>query len=427
MAMLILSVFLGVLICGCAAYQNHCTAGLLRCLSDASPPANSGCSNEFSTSSFQPQTVVVLCLRGADPQLVDCLTGLLRQDYEKWELRIVVDHANDPAFSVVEDLLARESHSNVTVRILESRYQTCSLKLSALSQELALLDDECEAVVLVDADVMTYPGWLRDMVAPLRDPNVGAATGLRWFQPPGHSEGASMRYLWNLAAIGQMHHSGIAWAGSLAMRTDFVKSAALSDEWSRMVFEDTSLLNSLNKAGLRLSFVPNAIMVNTEAIGCAQLVRFVQRQLLNARLYHPDWKTIFNHGILSTIGTAGGLLAMPLALMSLNWAAAGILATAGAIAIGFSAYFAIRLDLSIRRILEARNGQQEKSALLRSSTRLIFVQALYCVALLSARRQRTVDWRGIQYDIDSTDGTCRIQMREYRPIELALDPASSIV
>jgi cellulose synthase/poly-beta-1,6-N-acetylglucosamine synthase-like glycosyltransferase len=427
MAMLVVSVFLGVLICGCAVYQNHCTAGLLRCLKNASPSANAGCPDELATSSFQPQTVVILCLRGADPQLSDCLSGLLQQDYEKWELRIVVDHANDPSLSVVENLLARESHSNVTVRVLKSHHQTCSLKLSALSQELTLLDDECEAVVLVDADAMTYPGWLRDMVAPLRDPNVGAATGLRWFQPPRHSEGASMRYLWNLAAIGQMHHSGIAWGGSLAMRTDFVKSAALSDEWSRMVFEDTSLLNSLNRTGLRLSFVPNAIMVNTEAIRRAELTRYVQRQLLNARLYHPDWKTIFNHGILSTIGTAGALLAMPVALMSLNWAAAGVLAAASSIAIGFSAYFAIRLDLSIRQILKARSGRLEKSALPRSSARLIFVQALYCVALLSARRQKTVEWRGIQYDIDSTEGICRIRMREYRPIELALDPVSSIV
>ena len=107
MAMLIVSVFLGMLICGCAAYQNHCTAGLLCCLKDASPTANAGCPDEFSTKSFQPQTAVILCLRGADPQLVDCLSGLLRQDYERWELRIVVDHVSDPSLSVVENLLAR--------------------------------------------------------------------------------------------------------------------------------------------------------------------------------------------------------------------------------------------------------------------------------------------------------------------------------
>jgi len=426
MTMLIVSVVIGVVICACAAYQNHCTAGLLRCVRNASQPMSVG-GLEVAHGSFQPRTVVILCLRGADPQLSDCLSGLLRQDYERWELRIVVDHIDDPSFAVVEDLLARQPHSNVTVRILESHYQTCSLKLSALSQELALLDDECEAVVLVDADVMTYPSWLRDMVHPLQDENVGASTGLRWFQPPKDSEGATIRYLWNLAAIGQMHHSGIAWGGSLAMRADFVRSAALSDEWSRMLFEDTALLCSLDKAGLQISFVPNAVMVNTEAIRCADLARYVQRQMLNARLYQPAWKTICSHGVLSTLGTVGTLLAMPVALVSLNWTAAGILAGASAVAIGFTTYFAIRLDLSIRRILNARGDQNQTSALPRSSSRLVFVQALYCVALLSAHRQRTVDWRGIQYDIDVVDGDCRVQMRAYRPIEVTLDRVSSIV
>lgn len=426
MAMLIVSVVIGVVICTCAVYQNHCTAGLLRCLKSASQPSCDG-GLEVAHVSFQPRTVVILCLRGADPQLEDCLSGLLRQDYDSWELRIVVDHIDDPSLAVVEDLLAHEPHSNVTVRILESHYQTCSLKLSALSQELALLDDDCEAVVLVDADVITYPNWLRDMVNPLQDGNVGAATGLRWFQPPKDSEGATIRYLWNLAAIGQMHHSGIPWGGSLAMRADFVRSAALSDEWSQMLFEDTALACSLDKAGLQLGFVPNAVMVNTEAIRCAELARYVRRQMLNARLYHPAWKTIFSHGVLSTLGTVGTLLAMPVALMSLNWIAAGILAGTSAVAIGFTTYYAIRLDRSVRRVLNARGEQHQNSALPRSSSRLVFVQALYCVALLSAHRQRTVDWRGIQYDIDVVDGDCRVQLREYRPIELALDPVSSIV
>lgn len=426
MAMLIVSVVIGVVICACAAYQNHCTAGLLRCLKSASQPTHGG-GLKVAHGAFQPRTVVILCLRGADPQLKDCLSGLLQQDYDSWELRIVVDHVDDPSLAVVEDLLARDPHSNVTVRILESHYQTCSLKLSALSQELSLLDNDCEAVVLVDADVMTYPNWLRDMVNPLQDINVGAATGLRWFQPPKDSEGATIRYLWNLAAIGQMHHSGIAWGGSLAMRADFVRSATLSDEWSQMLFEDTALLRSLNKADLQLGFVPNAVMVNTEAIRCAELARYVRRQMLNARLYHPAWMTIFSHGVLSTLGSIGILLAMPVALMSLNWIAAGILAGASAVAIGFTTYYAIRLDHTIRRVLNARGGQHQNSALPRSSSRLVFVQALYCVALLSAHRQRTVDWRGIQYDIDMVDGGCRVQLREYRPIARALDRVSSIV
>ena len=94
MAMLIDSVAIGIVICASEAYQNHCTAGLLRCLKNASQPMNVG-GLEVANVSFQPRTVVILCLRGADPQLEDCLSGLLHQDYDNWELRIVVDHIDE--------------------------------------------------------------------------------------------------------------------------------------------------------------------------------------------------------------------------------------------------------------------------------------------------------------------------------------------
>lgn len=426
MTMLLIAVLVGVVVSACVAFQSYCTAGLLNFLNKDSRPENSGDSNS-SRCRFEPKTVVILCLRGADPQLSDCLAGLLKQDYEPWELRIVVDHADDPSFPAVERFLADNPHSNVTVRVLEKRHQTCSLKLSALSQELDLISDECEAVVLLDADVMTYSGWLRDMVQPLQNRHVGVATGFRWFIPPTDSIGAKARYLWNLAAIGQMHHFGIAWGGSLAMRADFVRSASLSQAWTRMVFEDTALAVSLDKAGLDLAFVPNAVMVNTEAIGCTGFVKFAQRQMLNTRLYHPAWKRLFMHGVLSMIGTAGILVATPVALMTLNWAAAAILAGTIVVATGFSAYFAIRLDSLIRRILKTQSNQQLASALPRSFMHLVLVQVLYCLVLLLALRQKTVNWRGIQYDIESVDGDCRVQMREYKPIELALDPITSIV
>lgn len=426
MTILIIAVLFGVVVSACVAFQNHCTAGLLSCLNNDSQPANSG-DKDSGHCRFEPKTVVILCLRGADPQLSDCLAGLLQQDYESWELRIVVDHADDPSLPAVEQFLAGKPHSNVTVRVLENRRQTCSLKLSALSQELDLISDECEAVVLLDADVMTYPGWLRDMVTPLQNEQIGATTGLRWFIPPTDSIGAKVRYLWNLAAVGQMHHFSIAWGGSLAMRADFIRSASLSDAWTRMVFEDTALAVSLDEAGLELSFVPNAVMANTEAIGCANFVRFAQRQMLNTRLYHPAWKIIYMHGVFSTIGTAGMLVATPVALITLNWAAAAIFACTIAVATGFTAYYAIRLDSSVRHLLKTHSNQDLASALPRSFPYLVLVQVLYCFALLIALRQKTVNWRGIQYDLESIDGDCHVQMREYRPIERALDPVSSIV
>src|SRR5262249_12282119 len=141
-----------------------------------------------------PRVAVVLPVRGADPSLPACLDGLLRQDYPRYDVRVVVDSPTDPAWAAVRGALAAGHPADVRVSVLEERLPTCSLKLSALVQAVGGLDDSYPVVALVDADVVPHAGWLRDLVAPLRDPAVGAATGVRWFAPEGSGWGELVRY-----------------------------------------------------------------------------------------------------------------------------------------------------------------------------------------------------------------------------------------
>ncbi len=52
------------------------------------------------------KTAVILCLRGSDPFLADCLQGLLHQDYPCYDVRIVIDSPDDPAWGTVEQVVA---------------------------------------------------------------------------------------------------------------------------------------------------------------------------------------------------------------------------------------------------------------------------------------------------------------------------------
>jgi cellulose synthase/poly-beta-1,6-N-acetylglucosamine synthase-like glycosyltransferase len=126
-----------------------------------------------------PKTAVVLCLRGCDPFLPACLEAILKQDYPCYDLRIVVDSREDPAWKIVEQVVARCSTTKVQVRPLTARRDTCSLKCSSLLQALSELDDSYEAVALLDADTVPHRTWLAELVAPLADERVGAATGNR--------------------------------------------------------------------------------------------------------------------------------------------------------------------------------------------------------------------------------------------------------
>ncbi len=83
-----------------------------------------------------PRTAVVLCLRGRDPFLEKCLESLLKQDYPDYQLHVVVDNRQDPAWQVAESLANRYGADRVCIEALDERQDTCSLKCSAVTQAI---------------------------------------------------------------------------------------------------------------------------------------------------------------------------------------------------------------------------------------------------------------------------------------------------
>jgi cellulose synthase/poly-beta-1,6-N-acetylglucosamine synthase-like glycosyltransferase len=162
-----------------------------------------------------PSVAVILCLRGADPSLEACLNGLFHQDYPDYSVRVVVDHLADPSWEV----LPTTGLPVEWVEVLPSPLATCSLKNSSLLYALEGLPDSTEIIVLIDADVVPGPTWLRSMIAPFSDQKVGASTGIRWYDCPAKAGiGTVVRALWGAAAAGQIYAFQIPWGGSLAFR-----------------------------------------------------------------------------------------------------------------------------------------------------------------------------------------------------------------
>lgn len=362
-----------------------------------------------------PKTAVVLCLRGPDPFLPACLEAILQQDYPEYDVRVVVDSPQDPAWKTVAEAVARHGAANVQVRPLTARRETCSLKCSAVLQAVSELDASYEAVALVDADTVPHRTWLRELVAPLADPRVGACTGNRWYMPAVLSWGSLVRWLWNVAASVQMFWYRIPWGGTLAVKLSVFREAGLADRWSRAFCEDTMLYGQLRRAGYRVAFAPTLMMVNRENVSLRGCYRWVARQLLTARLYHPAWWLVVGHGIgiaaaqLACLGLLGAACVLGdrlaaawlIAALSLYWLAmAGLTAT---------------LERSVRRITAARGEPTDwlrRSALFRVAAALLLTQGLYTGALLAALAARVVQWRGVRYRIDAP---WRIRLIEYQP------------
>ncbi len=123
--------------------------------------------------SFAPPVSILKPIRGLDPDARANLASFCRLDYPEYEIVFCVD----PDDQAVLDVLARLRHDfpDCRIRVLHGSGRVATndkvAKLARLVSEAAY-----EVVVISDSDVRVRPDYLRQVVAPLRDPKVGAAT-----------------------------------------------------------------------------------------------------------------------------------------------------------------------------------------------------------------------------------------------------------
>jgi hypothetical protein len=379
-----------------------------------------------------PEVAVVLPLRGADPSLEACLKGLLAQDYPAYGAYVVIDSAEDPAQAVVARVLdgagARAASVHVeTLRVLGTH---CSAKLSAQLQVLTALDAEVAVIAFLDADCVPSPNWLREMVAPFSDARVGATSGIRWSAPGDEGWGTLARYVFLGLIYPQHFLYRIPWGGSFAIRRSAIDTAGLLDHWTRCIGEDTSAYGPLRKAGLRLAFVPAATQVNSESTDLDGAHAFMLRQVLSARLHHVFWPLILAVNVATIVAFS---IASLLAVVGIVAAVLSVLGVATglwkltAFAIIPALYFAgLLLSLAVGDWLVRRTVSAPPPPW---GPKIIAAAAIAAggstYAMLSAPFARSIEWRGITYDIAGRD---RIRLRSYRPYQsTGAAPSRSIV
>ena len=372
-----------------------------------------------------PPALVLLPLRGADPFLSDGLGRLLRQDYPKYQVRIIIDHREDPARAVVEKVLSETGATNVEVTFLENPVETCTLRCSALYQATENLPEDCGVVVTIDADVMAHETWLRELVAPLKDPAVGAAMGNRWYSPSTRKMASWIRYVWNAAAVVAMYYTKIPWGGGLAYRASLLREGDLRDGWLKAASEDVTLPAKLRKKHLKLVFVPSIISVNHEETDFAGCMRFIYRQLIWTRLHHAPgwWMSVFLHFLMAILQLFAIGLATVLAVQG-EWLHAGILFGAVGFFMAVQVGLVFLIELNIRRFLIARGESGTRLRLVTILATLI-CQFLTIPWLWRSLTIRRLEWRGIHYTLG--DGA-KIRMVEHIPfVDARADDGSTKV
>ena len=369
-----------------------------------------------------PKTAVILCLRGADPFLTNCLRSLLNQNYPQYDLKLIVDSQEDPAWKIATDTIQEQRATNVQISPLRIARQNCSLKCSSLLQAVSELDDSYKVVSLVDADTVVYRNWLRELVSPLAHPKVGATTGNRWYLPTGRYWGSLVRYVGNVSTVVQMYLFRIPWGGTLAVKTELLRQTGLLDKWGQAFNEDTMIRKVLQKHGMQVKFVPSLIMLNREECELPSLKYSLMRQLLCSRLYHPLWLAVISDAISSILQPTLVIVLFLAALLTGEWNVAALLFGCFSIYTLGLLFMMLVLEQGVQQVIRKHGEPMTKLSALTVLKMLIAIpltQWVYGIAMVLSLGMRRVNWRGVSYQIKGPWG---IRLVEYRPYELLDQP-----
>jgi ceramide glucosyltransferase len=123
---------------------------------------------------FLPPVSCLKPIKGLDEGAYENYRSFCRQDYPEYEILFCVD-PDDPALPLLEKLVREFPERTIRLLIGSGRDAINDKvgRLYRLTNEAAY-----DIFVITDGDVRVRPDYLRSVVAPFRDPNLGAATCL---------------------------------------------------------------------------------------------------------------------------------------------------------------------------------------------------------------------------------------------------------
>jgi ceramide glucosyltransferase len=353
----------------------------------------------FSSDGGQPPTTfpgvtILKPLAGAEPGLYDDLTSFCDQDYRgPVQILFGVQDGDDAAVGVVERLIAERPgrHLGLVVHGAARGANPKIANIAALERSM-----RHELVILADADIAVEPGYLRETIAALGAPSVGAVTHLY--------RGVARAGIWSrLASMGIDYHFlpgvivglklGLArpcFGSTIALRRDTLAAIGGFVRFADHLADDNAIGEAVRALGMRVA-IPSMVLAHscTER-SAAELVRHELRWARTVRA-------------VDAAGFAGSLVTHPLPFALLGAALTGF----GALGVAsLTAAIACRLALQLQvdHALKVRSDRWWLEPL-----RDLLAFGVYIASFLVD----VVSWRDRRYRVRS-DGTL-IALGEPKP------------
>ncbi len=264
-------------------------------------------------SSFMPAASIVKPVRGLDFEAYENFASFCRLDYPEYEVVFAVSDPRDPVIPIIEKL--RADFPSCSMRLITNvpRIGT-SDKVNNLCQ--LVRNAKYDFLVMSDSDVRVEPDYLKQVLAPFADPEVGAVTA--FYKSLSAGNVAS-----NLDALGMYMDSApaalVAWKIEGRLGFAFGWTMATSKKhlkkiggWEAMVnhhSDDFELGNRIAQSGHRVALMEKPVSMVFPKGSLKEYFSHEKRWSIGLKSVRPwgYWGLVFTHGLpWAFIGAAIG-------------------------------------------------------------------------------------------------------------------------
>lgn len=350
---------------------------------------------------YAPRTAVLCPCRGMESGLERNLVCLCEFDHQNYEVFFIVASEDDPAHSILKRVVAS---SRVKAHIvIAGPPQNCSEKVNNLRTAIEQLPPEFEVLVFADSDGRPGKSWLHKLVAPLSDSRIGATSTMRWFIPTQSDIPTALLAAWNAPVVTMLggHTKNFCWGGGTAIRRTIFESIGMMDVWQYAFSDDYSLTTMIERGRRSVVFLPECLAVSYVQTDFPGLLEFTNRQIRITKLYRPQmWGIAFATHFLYCLTILFGLY-LYLSLLFASRPAFHIATLVVLPLLLASIRGAIRV-IGVTEALPAARKQIMSQSWIYIVLTLI-VPFLYLVNFISSLFGRRLTWRGITYELISTE------------------------
>jgi ceramide glucosyltransferase len=357
------------------------------------------------TSNYTPFASIIVPCRGLDQGLEKNLYAILEQDYPEYEVIFVVDDECDLAVEVINKCKYSEWGKKSKL-VVAPRATESSQKVENLREGVLHVSEKSQAFVFADSDARPSRDWLRRLVAPLEDENIGAASGYRWFISESPDFPSELRSAWNASiasALGRNSNRNFCWGGATAVRRKTFGRLNILERWRGTLSDDFTVTRVMNEAALSIHFVPQALTASIENCTFRELFEFTTRQMKVTRVYAPKlW-------MLSFFGSALFTLVMLAAVLIVTFGSwNGLPVWAAFSTLNLVTFFSIGkswMRLKAVRMALPDHNQALRRQVLPQCVFWLISQPLFLYNCFAAALSRRMTWRGTRYELVSADET----------------------